>query len=146
MIRLHRHARSRQSNNFLDAGYEGREAARFDRTRLPGSRWSVRILLFEGSDELGGLRNPAELSLYGKQGRFMIDSGQTWLGRAIGQQETGIIPKHRVAQGGLNTDAGGASCENQAPDGAPFKNAVEIGFKEAAVAVLVNDDIVGYGR
>ena len=75
MFRLDRRARSRRSNNLFNAGYEGGEAAYLIEPDFRVSRWSVRVLIFEGSDELGGLRNPAELSLHSKQGRFMIDSG-----------------------------------------------------------------------
>jgi len=39
------------------------------------------MLLFEGSDELGGLRQPAESSLHGEQGGVVIDiPAKPWLG------------------------------------------------------------------
>src|SRR6516164_41686 len=72
--------------------------------RLSGER--RRALRFEGSDELCGLRNPAESPLYGEQGGVVVDTSQAGLGRAVGQQQTGVIPEHRVAEGGLDAHAG----------------------------------------
>ena len=51
--------------------------------RLSGER--RRVFHFEGSDELCGLRNPAESPLYGEQGGVVVDASQAGLGRAIGQ-------------------------------------------------------------
>lgn len=79
----------------------------------------------------------------------MIASGQTLadgFGCAVSQQKTGVVSEHRIADGGLNTDTGSASGENQGLDRTALKNAVEIGLEKSAVSVLVENDVAGFGR
>ena len=104
------------------------------------------MLLLEGADKLGGLRDPAELVLDGGQGGLVADVGHAGLSRAIGQQETDVIAEHRVAEGGFDANARGASREDQTLDGTPPEDVVEIRFIESAVTLLVKNNVAGLGR
>jgi hypothetical protein len=64
-------------------------------SRLPsGHGWGV--LPFEGGDELGGLGGPAELVLEDAQGGLVAHVGHAGLGRAVGQQEAGVVAPGRL--------------------------------------------------
>ena len=55
----------------------------------------------------------------------------------VGQEHTGVIPKHRIANGRLHANASGAAGDNQVLDAELFEPVIKVGIKEATEAVFV---------
>ena len=66
-------------------------------------------------------------------------------GTAIGDQRDVIVVEESVPEGGLRTDLGGHSGEEQRRDARAPQNQVKVGAGEGGVAVLDDDRIAGLG-
>ena len=66
--------------------------------------------------------------------RELVTNG---LAHAVGQQQTSVVAKHGIADGGVHADAGGASGEDEVTDLIPAQDLFELGLEETAESRLV---------
>jgi hypothetical protein len=67
------------------------------------------------------------------------------LGTAVPQDQTAIVPEHGIPNRGFHAHAGCAAGHDEILDTRPFKLGVELGFEEAAEAVLVKLQFARFG-
>lgn len=63
---------------------------------------------------------------------------------AICQQHTRIIPVHGISNGGLHTDARGATRDDQVFDPLALEYGIQFGFVKATETVFVKNNVLGH--
>ena len=67
------------------------------------------------------------------------------LSRAVREQQTAVVPEHRVPNRGIHANARGTPSENQFPDPESAQDAVQVSLEETAEPVLVELNVFRLG-